>query len=125
MRKSTISSVYLVEEIRHAGEAQYGGNPKLNWIATIICLGIIVCGIFFYERGSKRLKDQQGRTKATSFGEIMLSFLASSVFASILIALPLQLIFHPPVLLSALLTACAVLGFYIVPARRHRSRRQS
>ena len=97
----------------------------LNWIATIIYLAIVVCGIFFYERGSKRLKNEQGRAKAPSVGEIIFSFLASSVFAEILIVLPLQLLFHPPVLLVAVLAAFAGLAFYIVPARRHRSRRQS
>ena len=72
-----------------------------NSIATIICLVIIVGGIVFYEHGSKRLQDEQGRAKAQSIGEILLSFLASSVFAAIVIVMPLQLMFHPPLLLLA------------------------
>ena len=96
-----------------------------NSIATIIFLVIVVGGILIYERGSKRLQDKQGRAKAPSIGEIMLSSLAASVFAAILIVMPLQLIFHPPQVLLALLAAFAVLGLYILPARRHRSRRQS
>lgn len=96
-----------------------------NSIATIIFLVIVVVGILIYERGSKRLQDEQGRAKAPSVGKIMFSFLASSVFAAILIVMPLQLMFHPPVILLALLAAFAVLGLYILPARRYRSRRQS
>ena len=104
-------------------QCEKGRNAVSNWLAEGLFLIIVLGGITWYELAAKNTRGEQDKPNTTPLGEIILSTLASSLFAGILVALPLQVLFHPPVLLVALLSAIAVLAIYILPARKIRVRR--